>query len=63
MSLKITASKKARGTQLYDVSYDREVYFTGTMDEVKRFIHLHYTKVRERREASEAHLESIRSAG
>ena len=52
-----------RGERLYTVFGDGERFFTGSMEEVKRYVVIHYAKIRERREAEEAILAKVRSAG
>lgn len=63
MNLIIRNAGAQRGVKLYSVYGGADRYFTGTLDEVKRFVAIHYAKIRERREAYEAHLRAIRSAG
>ncbi len=63
MTLKITYAGTTRGSKLYTVSKAGDRFFTGTLEEVKRYIVLHSAKVRERKEAADALLRQIRSAG
>ena len=63
MTLKIKFAGTTRGKKLYTVSRAGDRFFTGTLDEVKRYIALHNAKVRERKEAADALLREIRSAG
>ena len=62
MTLKIAYSGTMRGEKLYTVTSAGDRFFTGTLEEVKRYILIHNAKVRERSEAAEALLQSIRSA-
>ncbi|MAG56896.1 MAG: hypothetical protein CMJ83_11435 [Planctomycetes bacterium] len=62
MTLKITYAGTMRGQKLYTVTSEGDRFFTGTLDEVKRFILIHNTKVRERQDAADALLLSIRAA-
>ena len=61
MTLKITHTGTHRGKKLYTVTDGCDRFFTGTIDEVKRFVLLHNLKVRERREAADALLASVRA--
>lgn len=63
MTLKITYAGTMRGQKLYTVTSDGDRFFTGTLEEVKRYILIHNGKVRERQENAEAVLEAIRNAG
>jgi hypothetical protein len=62
MNLVIKCTGLVRGVRLYSVYGEGDRYFTGSLDEVKRFVTIHYSKIRERREAYEAHLQTVRSA-
>lgn len=62
MKLKITHTGSVRGQKLYTVTDGRDRFFTGTLEEVKRFLVLHNHKVTERKQAAEALLQIIRSA-
>ncbi|HMS15426.1 MAG TPA: hypothetical protein PKA37_01210 [Planctomycetota bacterium] len=63
MNLVIKCCDPLRGERLYSVYGDGERFFTGTMDEVKRYVVIHYAKIRERRKVEEAILAKVRSAG
>ena len=62
MKLKISYSGTTRGQKLYTVSDGYDRFFTGTLEEVTRYILLHNHKVMEREEAAQALLRKIRSA-
>ena len=61
MTLKIVYSGTSRGRKIYTVHCEGERYFTGTLEEVKRYILIHKTKVRERREAAEAMIAALKA--
>lgn len=63
MTLKITYAGTMRGQKLYTVSSGGDRFFTGNLEEVKRYILIHNSKVRERSEAADALLNAIRNAG
>jgi len=60
--LKISQTGSVRGQKLYTVTDGSSRFFTGTLDEVKRFILIHNHKVQEREEAEAAYLAAVRSA-
>ena len=62
MKLKITHTGSVRGQKLYTVSDGQDRFFTGTLEEVKRFIILHNRKVGARKQAAEAMIAQLRSA-
>lgn len=62
MKLKITHTGSVRGQKLYTVTDGYDRFFTGTLEEVKRFIVIHNAKVRARKTAADAILQEIRSA-
>jgi hypothetical protein len=61
MNMKIQYSGTMRGKKLYTVTSGSDRFFTGTLEEVKRFVMIHNNKVRERNEAFEAILTAIRA--
>jgi len=63
MTLKITYAGTMRGQKLYTVTNGGDRFFTGSLEEVKRYILIHNAKVRERSEAAEAIQNAIRNAG
>jgi len=62
MTMKITYAGTMRGQKLYTVTSEGDRFFTGTLEEVKRYILIHNAKVRGRQENAEAVLASIRAA-
>lgn len=48
--MKIKYAGTSRGRKLYSVSDSEDRFFTGTLDEVKRFVLMHNAKVQERRQ-------------
>jgi hypothetical protein len=63
MQLKITYSGTMRGQKLYAVSGGGDRFFTGTLEEVKRYIIIHNEKIRQRRDHEQALLAAMRAAG
>lgn len=61
MFMKIQFSGTMRGKKLYTVTSGGDRFFTGTLEEVKRFIQIHNHKVKERKDAFEAILSTIRA--
>lgn len=61
MLMRIQYSGTMRGKKLYTVTSGSDRFFTGTLEEVKRFIMIHNGKVRERKENFEAILSAIRA--
>lgn len=62
MTLKITYAGTMRGQKLYTVTSGGDRFFTGTLEEVKRYILIHNTKVRERKEAAQTVIAVMRNA-
>ncbi len=62
MTMKIQYSGTLRGKKLYTVTSGSDRFFTGTLEEVKRFVMIHNQKVRERQNAFEAHLAAVRAS-
>ena len=60
--MKITYTGTMRGSKLYTVTDGRDRFFTGTIDEVKRFIMIHNTKVQNRKAAAQALEAALKSA-
>ena len=50
-----------RDEKLYTVTDGEENLFSGTIDEVKRFVLIHNRKVKERREAAESTIRALRA--
>lgn len=63
MTLKITFTGTMRGQKLYTVTSGSDRFFTGTLEEVKRYILIHGAKVRQRRQAADVVTATIRNAG
>lgn len=61
MKLIIKHTGESRGEKLYTVTDGFESLFSGTIDEVKRFVLIHNRKVRERREAAESVIRALRA--
>lgn len=61
MRLLIKQSGMHRGEKLYTISTGEDPLFTGTLDEVKRFLAIHNGKVRERRRQVEAAEAALRA--
>ena len=59
--MRITYTGTMRGKKLYTVTSGGDRFFTGTLEEVKRFLVIHNSKVRERQVAFDALLSSIRA--
>lgn len=59
--MKITYTGTMRGKKLYTVTRGRDRFFTGTLEEVKRYILIHNDKVRERKDTAEAVVATLRS--
>lgn len=51
--MKITFVGTSRGQKLYAVTSGDSRFFTGTLEEVKRFVLIHNQKVMDRREQAE----------
>jgi len=62
MKMTITHSGSVQGQKVYTVSNGQDRFFTGTLEEVKRYILVHNHKVMERRIVVDALLRTIRSA-
>lgn len=60
--MKIQYTGTLRGKKLYTVTSGSDRFFTGTLEEVKRFVMIHNAKVRERKEAEMAILAAARAS-
>ena len=60
--MKIVYTGTMRGRKLYTVTDGPDRFFTGTIEEVKRFVLIHNAKVRVRRESAETVVAALRSA-
>ncbi|MAB90044.1 MAG: hypothetical protein CMJ90_11360 [Planctomycetes bacterium] len=63
MTLKITYAGTVRGKKIYTVTSYGDRFFTGTLEEVKRYILIHNAKVQERKKAADVLTAAIRNAG
>ena len=61
MTMKIQYAGTMRGKKLFTVTSGSDRFFTGTLEEVKRFVMIHNSKVRERKVALDAILSAIRA--
>lgn len=62
MKLKITPSGSVRGEKVYTVTDGCDRLFSGTLEEVKRFLVIHNSKVRQRKEAADAFVAALRGS-
>jgi hypothetical protein len=62
MSLNITYEGTIRGKRLYSIYEGRDRVFTGTLDEVKRYLLVRTEKSHRRIQAEQAYLMAVRTA-
>jgi hypothetical protein len=63
MTLKITYAGTVRGKRLFTILEGRDPVFTGTLQEVKRYLVIRTEKAHRRVRAEQDYLTSIRTAG
>jgi hypothetical protein len=63
MTLKITYAGTVRGKRLFTIFEGRDPVFTGTLQEVKRYLMIRTEKTHRRVRAEQDYLATIRTAG